>query len=175
MKLEFSEYVERARGGDADAFAELYSLVYKDMYYIALCNLGNSHDSADAVSEAVLDAYLSIGKLRDISAFKSWMFKILTFKIKKKQAEYVNIKQNTTEMPEENGENIPSTEDVYYILEIYEHFNLLSETERLVFSLTIISGYSSDEISRLTGIKSSTVRTHLLRGREKLKKVLAQD
>ena len=65
MDLNFSEYVKRAKKGDTDAFSKLYSLVYKDLYHIALCNLKNQHDACDAVSDAVLDAFTSIKNLRD--------------------------------------------------------------------------------------------------------------
>ena len=55
---------KRARDGDTAAFAELYSLVYEDMYRTALYNLRSEHDACDAVSEAVIDAYASIGRLK---------------------------------------------------------------------------------------------------------------
>ena len=88
MKNNFSQLVKRARNGDADAFAELYSSVYKDLYHIALCNLRNSEDAADAVSDTVLDAFASIKNLKDENAFKTWIVRILMAKIKKKQKEY---------------------------------------------------------------------------------------
>ena len=40
---DFKKYASLAKKGDTAAFAELYSLVYKDMYYIALYSLRNSH------------------------------------------------------------------------------------------------------------------------------------
>ena len=63
---EFIKYVSLAKKGDTEAFAKLYSLVYKDMYHIALYSLRNSQDASDAVSEAVLDAFSSIGNLRSV-------------------------------------------------------------------------------------------------------------
>ena len=61
---DFKKYASLAKKGDTAAFAELYSLVYKDMYYIALYSLRNSHDASDAVSDAVADAFCSIGNLQ---------------------------------------------------------------------------------------------------------------
>ncbi len=84
----FSADVRLARKGDTAAFARLYSLVYKDMYHIALYSLRSSHDAADAVSDTVLDAFRSIGNLRDENAFRGWIMKILSAKIKQKQKEY---------------------------------------------------------------------------------------
>ena len=73
----FSEDVKLARNGDTDAFARLYAEVYKDLYHIALYSLGNVHDACDAVSDTVLDAFCSIGRLRDEKAFRSWIMRIL--------------------------------------------------------------------------------------------------
>ncbi|MFA5658888.1 MAG: sigma-70 family RNA polymerase sigma factor [Oscillospiraceae bacterium] len=170
MKVNFSDCVSKAVSGDADAFAKLYSLVYKDLYHIALCNLRNSHDAADAVSDTVLDAFASISKLKDETAFKAWIVKILTVKIKKKQAEYINNRNNTVEMPDESEQK--DKRDSFSGLEIAEQINSLGESERLVFSLSIVCGYSGDEISKMTGINPSTVRSHLHRARERLKERL---
>ena len=62
---------------DAEGFAAMYSTVYMDMYRFALCMMKSSHDAEDAVSEAVVKAYESIGTLRSEEAFKSWIFTIL--------------------------------------------------------------------------------------------------
>ena len=51
---DFSTDVKLARAGDTEAFARLYSLVYKDLYHIALYSLRSSHDACDAVSDEVL-------------------------------------------------------------------------------------------------------------------------
>ena len=105
MNTDFSQCVRKARDGDADAFAELYSAVYKELYHIALVNLKNQHDASDAVSDAVLEAYSSIGKLRDENAFKAWMIRILTVKIKRKQKEYIKNRDHLTDLDDLENEN----------------------------------------------------------------------
>lgn len=172
MNFSFSEYVKRAQGGDADAFAKLYSLVYKDMYHIALCNLRNQHDACDVVSEAVLDAFTSIKKLRDLNAFKAWIVKILTVKIKKKQREYIennntqdiaDVEQEITGEMDNNG------------LDIMEAIAKLDENERLVLSLNLVAGYTSDEIAKMCDANSSTIRSKLSRAKIKLRQQLISE
>ncbi len=167
----FSENVKRAKKGDADAFAKLYATIYKDLYRIALCNLRNEHDAADAVSEAVLDAFASIKKLKDEKAFKSWMIKILTAKIKIKQKGYYT--DNSTVDISDVEQEI--TDNSFDGLEITEAFNRLDESERLVLSLSIVGGYSSDEIAKLCDTKAATVRSKLSRARLKLKDRLSSE
>lgn len=157
--------VKRSKNGDSDAFAILYSEIYKELYYYALCNLNSSYDAADAVSDAVLDAFSSIKRLRDDAAFKAWMFKILTAKIKKKQAEYIKERNSTSELDDDYVEK----EDKYNGMEVLQQLDLLNEQEKLCFSLSVLGGYTSDEISEITKIKPATVRSCLSRGRQKLK------
>lgn len=169
MNLNFSDCVKRARNGDSDAFANLYSLVYKDLYHIALCNLKNQHDACDVVSDAVLDAFTSIKNLRDEKAFKAWIVKILTVKIKNKQREY--IKNNNTQDIDDVEQEITSDEN-YNGLEILEEIANLDENERLVLSLSIVGGYTSDEIAKMCETNPSTIRSKLSRAKIKLKERL---
>ena len=111
---DFSRDVKLARGGDTAAFARLYSLVYEDLYHIALYCLRSSHDACDAVSETVLDAFCSISKLRDEKAFRGWIMKILSAKIKQKQREYFN---DTAEL---NEDILPEKDFGYENIEMKE-------------------------------------------------------
>ncbi len=180
MRDGFSELVKKASKGDSGAFAQLYSLVYKELYYYALTNLNSPDDAADAVQDAVLDAFVGIKSLKNEEAFKGWMLKILTAKIKRKQAEYISARDNLTYIDSGFGSDdednpsyeIPYRESKYEGIELLEHIESLSENEKLCFSLNAIYGYTSDEISKITGINSATVRTHLARGKTKLRKLL---
>ena len=184
MKSDFSELVKKAQKGDSAAFAELYSAIYKELYYYALCNLNNPDDAADAVQDAVLDAFMGLKNLRSEDAFKGWMLKILTAKIKRKQAEYVAQRENLSYISagygggygdddnEDKPLDIPYKESKYEGIELLDHIESLSENEKMCFSLNAIYGYTSDEISKLTGINSATVRTYLARGKTKLRKLL---
>ena len=175
MDANFARCVKKARDGDADAFAELYSAVYKELYHIALVNLKNQHDASDAVSDAVLEAFSSIKNLRDENAFKAWMIKILTVKIKRKQREYIKNRDHLTDLDDiESVEQEKAKEINYGGLEIMEEFRKLNEDERLVLSLSIVSGYTSEEIARITGSSANTVRSKAARAKIKLRKMLEE-
>lgn len=181
MNSGFSELVVKAKKGDSAAFAELYSAIYKELYYYALCNLNNSEDAADAVSDAVLDAFSGIKNLRNEDAFKGWMIRILTAKIKRKQAEYINQREYVTSMSsiysdddDDREQDIPVTESKYEGIELLDHIESLTHNEKMCFSLSAIYGYTSEEISKITGINSATVRTYLSRGKAKLRKLIEE-
>ncbi|MGN0636960.1 MAG: RNA polymerase sigma factor [Huintestinicola sp.] len=173
MSLDFTASVRRAQAGDPKAFAELYSLVYKDLYRIALLNLNNQHDASDVVSDTVLEAYSSIAKLRDEKAFKAWITKILTVKIKNKRREYSQINNFREELEDLDDEVKDNAAEIDIDgLNVMEGFKQLSAEERMVLSLSVVSGYKSEEIAKMFGTNANTVRSKVARAKSKLKQLI---
>ena len=160
---DFSTDVKLARGGDSAAFARLYSLVYKDLYHIALYSLRSSHDACDVVSDTVLDAFTTIGKLKDEKAFRGWIMKILSAKIKQKQREYFN---DTAEL---NEDILPEKDFGYENIELKEAVEKLDPQSRLILSMSALEGYTGDEIAQICGMNPATVRSRLSRIKERLR------
>lgn len=160
---DFSADVKLARKGNTEAFSRLYETVYKDLYHIALYSLRSPHDASDVVSDTVLDAFCSIDKLREPEKFRSWIMRILSAKIKRRQKEYFNT-------AEELDESFPETDNFDYdSVELKEALNKLDSESRLMLSMSVLGGYTSDEISEICEIKSGTVRSRLSRIKEKLR------
>lgn len=55
-----------------------------------------------------------------------------------------------------------------------EEFRRLNEDERLVLSLSVVSGYTSEEIAKMTGSSANTVRSKAARAKIKLKRNLSE-
>ena len=163
---DFKKNVKLAIKGDKEAFSRLYALMYKDLYHTAYYSLRNEHDVADVVSETVLDAFSSIKKLRSEEAFKAWIFKILSAKIKRKQSEYANTPSDITE-PE--YENTLARGFEFEHVELAQAMNSIEDTDRLILSLSVLCGYTGEEIASVCGMNPSTVRSRLMRTKEKLK------
>ncbi|WP_295069921.1 sigma-70 family RNA polymerase sigma factor [Ruminococcus sp.] len=160
---DYSADVRLAREGSTEAFARLYATVYEDLYHIALYSLRSPHDAADTVSDTVLDAFCSIKKLRSPEKFRSWIMTILAAKIKRKQRSYF-------EPADELNENTDLTESFdFESVELREAVENLDTESRLLLSMSVLEGYSSDEISQVCGIKPSTVRSRLTRIKQKLR------
>lgn len=160
---DFKTYAALARKGDTEAFSKLYSLVYKDLYHTALYNLRNEHDAYDAVSEAVIDAFSSIGRLKNEEAFKSWIMQILFAKIKRKQKEYIN---SAVELDEEIQET--SSFD-FENAELREEMDKLDNESKAILTLAVLGGYNSSEIAGIYGLKASSIRSKLSRIKERLR------
>lgn len=160
------ELVIKAKKGDAVAFSEIYSLIYKDMYRYAYYVLGNQQDAEDVVSEATIDAYKDIKKLRDEGLFKNWIFKILSNKCKRKKKSYI---QKTLEL-DENLEATGIDYDEKY--DVRNAFKILSDEEKNVVGMAVFAGYKSHEIADSLKLNPNTVRSKLSRALLKMQQYL---
>ena len=160
----YLQLVKQAKRGDTEAFASLYADVYEGMYRMALYTLRNTSDAEDVVSEAVMDAFASIRKLRTEEAFHGWIFRILSNKCKDKLKEYMHKNEELDEeIPEPVHEN-GIAEDV----EVRSVFFLLDPEERLIISMHLFAGYKSREIAEILHMNENTVRSKESRGLKKM-------
>lgn len=149
---------------------ELYETVYKDLYHLAYYYLGNAHEAEDAVSETVLRAYEKFNSLKDESAFRNWIFKILVNQCNTRLRKMITKK--TYELKEEISYQ-PEMEDAVVVKELLE---LLTKEERQIVVLTIFGGYKGEEIAKLLHKRHSTIRSKYRRALKKLEeKVLAEE
>ena len=167
---EKKELVERARSGEAHAFALLYEEIYQDLYRYACFMLQDRQDAEDAVSEAVLAAYAGIRKLRSAEAFRGWLFQIVTNICKRRRKQYMN---KTAGLQEEDCavEWLDNTQEA---LDVRKALETLSEEERMIVGMSVLGGYTSQEIGRHMKLKAPTVRSKLSRSLEKMRTLLVE-
>ena len=155
--------VAQAKAGDAHAFARLYENYYNDLYRFALSFVGNPTIAQDAVSEAVLAAYERLNQLKKDSSFKSWLFSITANECRKQIG-----RKRETELPE--NYDAPSEEQGYMSLELRSLLKILDDTERLVVTLSVFSGYRSTELAKMLNMRPGSIRSIKSRALAKLRK-----
>lgn len=165
---DFKSDAELARKGNTAAFSRLYATVYKDMYHTALYSLRSPHDAADAVSDAVMDAFETIGRLKSAEAFKAWIMKILYSKIKQKQKEYMNADSELDEAL------LYDMEFDFDSSDLKDALDTLDEDSRNILSLSVLGGYNSSEIASIINLKPSSVRSKLSRIKAQLRLSLCE-
>ncbi len=169
---ELHDLVHAAKKGDKNAFSQLYQEIYRDLYKFALYSLQDEQDAEDAVSDAVLDAWQGIHRLRQEDAFRPWMFRILSAKCKRKIRSYVRQRSETDledlDIPVDGG--FESGES----LELRRAFGQLSDEERMILSLIIFGGYDSNEVAAMLQMNRNTVRSKQSRALSKLRSMLSE-
>ena len=159
-KTEYKKLAEMTANGDTKAFARLYELVYREMYYTAFYSLADDTDACAAVISTARDAFAAIGKLHSEEQFRLFMMRSLCGRIKAKFKEYA---AQGIQVDYDEDQRRPNEDGV----DIKQEFNRLPDIERMITSLYIIGRFTGDEIAQFTGLSASTVM-------KKLERVLAE-
>lgn len=164
------DLVKKAMSGDVDAFCFLYGKYKSKLYSYAYYKLGNSADAEDAVSDCVLSAYEQIDRLKKPESFSSWIFRILYCACSSAIKEQIH-QRNTDDI--ENYFNLSADSEMFVEREeLKQALALLGEEERNIVLLTVIAGFNSKEIAKITGLTSGNVRQKLSRSLAKMRKEL---
>ncbi len=125
----------------------------------------------DLAQETFLKAYKNIRSFRGEARFSTWLYRIAYNCFRedaRRRKELVGIDETRLE-----AEPDPQTVDPALRHDLMHALSLLPLHERTAVVLCCQNGLSHDEASRVLEIPLGTVKTNVLRGREKLKKMLA--
>ena len=168
MSSNVENLVKKSKQGDTAAFGDLYEIYSTDMFRFAYYYTGSEAVAEDCVSEAVLIAFRKIGELKNISSFKSWLFRILRNRCN------LSFRKGSRELlgDEANGSVHSFENESDDKLSLRKALMKLSADEREILILHYCNGYTSREISLMLTVNESTVRSRISRGTEKLRKEL---
>lgn len=127
--------------------------------------LGDAPLSDDLAQDTFIRAYVHISKFRGLSHFSTWLYRIAAnvwydYVRRHKITEDIGNVQVAGQVNEAGEEHLS--------LDLYRALHLLEDKERLCITLQLIDGQPIDKIAEITGLKPNTVKSHLLRGKEKL-------
>lgn len=74
--IKIRKLANKAKNGDKQAFSELYSLTYKNIYFVAIDILKDSNIAEDAAQEIFIVALKHINRLENSKLFLAWINKI---------------------------------------------------------------------------------------------------
>lgn len=125
----------------------------------------------DLAQEAFLRAYKNIRSFRGEARFSTWLYRIAYNCFRedaRRRKELVGVDEAQWQ-----SELDPQTVDPGLRHDLMHALNLLPLHERSAVLLCCQNGLSHDEAARVLDIPLGTVKTNVLRGREKLKRTLA--
>ena len=139
---------------------------YSDMVYrLAFARTGNTADAEDVYQEVFLRYLRSDPQFTSEEHRKAWLLRVTINCAKKLHAapwrRRTEPLSETLEAPSPEGEAL------------WEELRRLPDKYRTVLHLYYYEGYSTPEISAMTGQSEGTVRSRLSRARQKLKALLA--
>ncbi len=173
--------VERARGGDLDAFNALVELYQDQLYALVARMVPDVDQAADAVQEAFFSAYRKLDSFRG-GSFRSWVSRIaINAAMDAQRAQrrrpttaYPELEDETWQPPADEGdEPEPTVIAAERSRALAAALTQIAADQRTAIVLFDVEGYDYAEIAEITGVSLGTVKSRIHRGRLALRSLLA--
>ncbi len=178
--------VKRAQGGHLPAYDELVTRYQQRIYATVYHMTSNHEDAADIAQETFIKAYQALKSFKGDSSFFTWIYRIAvnkTINFLKQRKNKVHMSLNDFDL---NAENDPELVALVSdktprrdlnLRELQEKLNeamsKLSEVHRLVVTMHDIQGLPHEEIGKVLGCNTGTVRSRLFYARQQLQAFLS--
>jgi RNA polymerase sigma-70 factor (ECF subfamily) len=168
------ELVERARGGDRAAFAELVEASIGRLFNIAELMLRDRYLAEDAVQEALVIGWRDLRGLRDPDAFDAWLHRVLV-RCVYREAQHER-RRSARVLALSPAENLPdAARSIADRDAIDRAFRRLRPEQRAVLVLRHYVGLTDREAGVALGVPTGTVRSRLTRATAALRSELEAD
>lgn len=154
-----------ARGRFTAAVTEHRRSMYRAARALTACDA----DAEDAVSEAILRAWQSFGRLRDEKALKAWLIKITVNCVHEHRRKVSRVTYTDDLEPLAGG-----AED-RHDSGLWDTLCRLPEEYRIPTILYYYEDMTTAAIAEALGIREGTVRSRLSRARARLRTLLEED
>ena len=173
------DLAQRARSGDKEAFGLIFDRFIRPITSFIYEMVGNPALAEELAQETFVRAYKNLDTLRSEAKLSTWLFGIAR-----------NVIREWFRLPQER--RFPVEVDAQTVLELQDTqlgpdgqfmnkeligatrraLQLLSEDQRLVFSLRVFRQRSYQEIAEITGFSLTKVKKCLFRAREAMRRHL---
>jgi RNA polymerase sigma-70 factor (ECF subfamily) len=168
--------VAAALAGRPDAFGTLVERYDRAVYHLAFRTLRDPDEARDATQEAFFKAYRSLRTFKPGAKFSTWIFAIV----------YHACCDRLSRRKRYSNEELPDRADASAGPEtlaiagdearrLRAAIEALPEKYRTVITLYHLQGRQYEEIAQVLGIPMGTVKTHLFRAKEQLRRLLSED
>lgn len=168
---ETERAVERAAAGDAAAFNLLVRLHQSQLRAFLLRLTGGRHALADDLAqETFLDAWRKIAQFRGDGSFIGWLLRIAWSRF------LMDARKRKLE-PLEDGEDASEDPRDSHIdrLDLERAMTRLLPVERAALTTCFALGFSHSEAAEILNLPLGTLKSHVLRGREKLQALMDRE
>jgi RNA polymerase sigma-70 factor (ECF subfamily) len=186
-KMTDEELAARVLKKDREALGELFRRYHQRFYNLAYRFLGDAYLADDLTSEIFLRIYKYLKSYNPKAQFKPWAYKVatnacLTFKVqssklkvKSYNSKFKNGEDNEVEaeIKDEKVDLAKEAERNELAERVQGALQKLPEKYRLALYLYYFDDLKYEEIAEDLELPINTVRTHLKRGKEMLRKDLA--
>ena len=158
--------VQAARSGDEPAFDSLVGPLIDTAFKLAVVFLRDPHEAQDAVQEATLKAWRSLGSLRNEAAVKPWFLAIVANQCRSmRRARWWSV----TRVAVVETQVQPSTDRRELELDLNREMAKLPATDRAALFLFFYLDLSLSEVGRVLKISPQAAKSRVHRAVSKLR------
>lgn len=168
--------VRRVQRGDREAFAALVTRHQRYVYNLAYRLLRDPSEAEDLAQEAFLRAWRGLGNFRGEAKFTTWLYRIVT-NLCYNRLNSLRRQLLDTDVDDVDTLALSSDKDPATAVEaaerrafLHRQIAALPEKYQLVITLFYLQEFSYQEIAQVLDLPLGTVKTHLFRARERLKR-----
>ena len=173
---EIVRLVERAAGGDFEAFGELYSIYLDKIYRYVFYQVKDEMTAEDITEEVFVKAWKAIGSCKGKSkTFSSWLYRIA-------HNHLINTLRSMQKCVSMEKENIVDVSDPKQEIETgLEHQELLKvmtclpQNQKQVIILKFMEGLGNREIGKTMGKSEGAIRVLQMRALTALRQKLSSE
>jgi RNA polymerase sigma-70 factor (ECF subfamily) len=168
--------VAETLAGRSDAFATLVERYDRAVYHLAYRTLRDGEEARDVAQEAFFKAFRSLRTFKPGAKFSTWLFAITYHACCDRLSR--RKRYSNEELPERADSSAgPETEAIANdeALRLRAAIAALPEKYRSVITLYHLQGRQYEEIATVLGLPIGTVKTHLFRAKEQLRRILNQE
>ena len=171
-----SVLVAATLAGNSEAFAALVERYDRAVYHLAYRTLRDGEEARDAAQEAFFKAFRSLRTFKPGAKFSTWIFAIAYHaccdrlaRRKRYSNEELPDRADAGPTPEQQAISSDEAQRLRAAIEA------LPEKYRTVITLYHLQGRQYDEIATVLGLPMGTVKTHLFRAKEQLRRLLSEN
>ncbi len=172
--------VRQVLAGDTEAFRVLVARHRERMGRFALRMLGNGEDAEEALQDAFVRAYRSLGQCAAPERFDAWLFRILANRCRTKGtrrsryeatfvADELAVSAAADPMTDPLRQDTPVSSEA-----LARALSQLDDDSREAFLLKHVEELSYQEMAGLTGVGVSALKMRVKRAGERLRRILTE-
>jgi len=170
--------VQRARGGDEQAFGMLFQLHKKRVYSVCLMMTKDIAEAEDLTQEAFLQVFRSVGSFRGDSAFSTWLYRVavntVLMKLRRRKAPPVlsldePVSPESPSLRRDVGQPDPRLSSAIDRITLRRAMRELPEGCRQIFVLHEVQGYQHHEIAEMLDCSVGNSKSQLHKAKMKMR------
>ncbi len=173
--------IEKACSGDMGAFQEFIRMNSSRVHAIAYQMVGNPVDAQDIAQEAFMRLFRKLRTYKAHYTFSTWLYRLtinISIDYLRKRSRNRCISLEEMEDGSHMKDIAPQPDSSLELAELKGAVQRISEgltkNQRKVFVLRDLQGFSSAEVAQILKCRISTVRVHLSKAREHVRKALVE-